>query len=244
MEISKGKMFATLYKKDISLGKNETLLIMGFLVVANLFLYYKAQTSWPSQAAMGLSSALLVFIPLSIFFKAFTSISSEWKENTVYLMMSLPVSGNMIFLSKLLALLTQLLFLTLVALPFTGTFIFKYGLNIQDLEYALSMIDAEIVRVIVQVFILAFTTFTLSLIIVFFSTLVGRMFRRYSGLISFVIFLVINYVIGEITNLFPIGEEFQLVSTTDFLMSQGFVLGITVIMFFLTTALYDKKIEL
>lgn len=244
MEISKGRMFATLYKKDMILGKNESLLIMALIIVGNLFLFYKAETTWEPQIAMGLSGAFLSFIPFTIFFKAFNIISSEWKENTVYMMMSLPVNGNMIFLSKLLALLTQLLILVLVAIPFTGTFIFRYGFSIRDLSQVLQLMDGEMISAMLQVFTLLFTGFTLSLVIVFFSTLVGRMFKKFSGVISFVVFLAAHYFIGKITNLLSIGEEIQLVSTGDFIISQGSVLILTIIVFLCTTALYDRKIEL
>lgn len=107
MKISGGKKLFTLYKKDLTILKFETLLILGSIIVFNLFLYYKAKTSWPLDMSLGLSTLLLSFVPLFTFFRAFNFIKEEWKENTVYFMMSLPTSGNIIFLSKFLALLTQ-----------------------------------------------------------------------------------------------------------------------------------------
>jgi hypothetical protein len=59
MKISNGKKLFTLYKKDLAASKFETLLILGFIIVGNLFLLYKTKTAWPLDMAIALSMLAL-----------------------------------------------------------------------------------------------------------------------------------------------------------------------------------------
>lgn len=77
MKISGGKKLFTLYKKDLTILKFETLLILGSIIVVNLFLYYKAKTSWPLDMSLELSTLLSSFVPLFTFFRAFSFIKEE-----------------------------------------------------------------------------------------------------------------------------------------------------------------------
>ena len=257
----------TLYKKDLAASKFETLLILGFIVVGNLFLYCKAKTSWPLDMSMTFSTLFLGFVPLFIFFRAFSFIRDEWKENTVYFMMSLPTTGNTIFISKLLALLTQFFILGIVAATFIAVFIsmqpgphqiwvtMKGVDNIQHIVWELGKIG-----------IIVFLIFGMAIIIAFFSAVVGKLFKRFSGLITFVVFIITNYVTGkflsiliELTNKIGfnyyiekkvmIGDTaltWQSMPNLDFLfvIIIIFITAVSVLLFLATTTIYDRKVEL
>lgn len=264
MKISGSKKLFTLYKKDLAAFKSETLLILGFIVVGNLFLFYRAKTSWPVDMSLALSMLFLGFVPLYIFFRAFGIIREEWKANTVYFMMSLPTTGNIIFLSKLLALLTQFFMLGIVAIASTTVFVLMKT-EIQQIWMVIRDIGNmhQIVWEIVKASVTMFLSFIMVIITAFFSAVVGKMFKRFSGLITFVIFIATNYVttgltakIIELINKsgldFFSRKEIMLrgIVSVQFLSNSFFVftvilsITVSILLFLATTTIYDKKVEI
>lgn len=255
MEISKGKMFKTLFIKDVLLAKNESLLILGLIIVGNLFLYYKSQTSWPLEMSLAFSWVLAMFIPLSIFIRSFTSISSEWKENTVYLIMSLPITGSMVLSSKLLALITRLIILLMVALPFTANLFFRLDM-VQMLIGPEFRLDFEIIKIFAMYLILVILLYTMYLVLAFFSVHIGRLVNKFSGLVTFITFLISNFLVSKILEIsyetVSLGIEVEQAGvrvnhhllSSEFLLASTLLLLITGIIFFITASIYDKKIEL
>ncbi|QUH26524.1 ABC-2 transporter permease [Serpentinicella alkaliphila] len=252
MEISKGRMFRTLFKKDLMLAKNESLIILGIIALGNLFLYYKAQTSWPLEVSLGFSWVLLMFIPLSIFIRAFSSISSEWKENTVYLMMSLPVSGMLVLLSKLLSLITRLILLLIVATPFTAILFFRLPmLRMMDLN-----INAQFVKIAFMYATLIILGYIMYLIIAIFSVHIGKIVKKFSGVVTFLAFIVTNYVVSKILEISfnalsngvvrveQPGIQINHISSFEFLTASTVILLISCVIFYITSVIYERKVEL
>lgn len=265
MRISKGKKLLTLYKKDLAASKFETLLILGFIVVGNLFLLYKAKTSWPIDMALALSMLSLGFVPLFTFFKAFNFIREEWKENTVYFMMSLPTTGNTIFLSKFLALLTQFFILGAAALVFVSVFTLMQPQIQQDWMLIKSIDNIHlIIWEIGKIGIIMFLSFAMTIITAFFSAVVGKLFRKFSGLITFIVFIATSYVstrlMSEIVGLInkgmfnsyvqkemTVGEvrmSLQVLPNPIFIPTMVSIIIISTLLFLATTTIYDKKVEL
>ncbi|HZK56905.1 MAG TPA: hypothetical protein VFD17_01240 [Clostridia bacterium] len=265
MKISGGKKLFTLYKKDLAASKFETLLILGFITVGNLFLLYKAKTSWPLDMSMALSTLFLGFVPLFTFFKAFNFIREEWKENTIYFMMSLPTTGNTIFLSKFLALLTQFFILGITAVVFIAIFTLTNP-GMQQVWEAIRDVSnmGQIVWEFSKIGVIASLSFSMVIITAFFSSVVGKLFKRFSGLITFIVFIAMNVIstrsitkIIELINrsgLNPyIQKEMMVEGTTVFvqvLPNSFFVPTIiltaivSVLVFLVTATIYDKKVEL
>ncbi|HZX21606.1 MAG TPA: hypothetical protein VFF25_04385 [Clostridia bacterium] len=265
MKISNGKKLLTLYKKDLAASKFETLLILGFIIVGNLFLLYKAKTSWPIDMSLALSMLSLGFVPLFTFFKAFNFIREEWKENTVYFMMSLPTTGNTIFLSKFLALLTQFFILGVTAVIFVSIFMLMQT-QIQQVWMVIKDIDNIhlIIWEIGKVGIIMFLSFAMTIITAFFSAVVGKLFRKFSGLITFIVFIATSYVsarlmssiVGSINQgMFNsyvqkemiVGEAeifLQVLPNSIFIPSIILIIIISALLFLATTTIYDKKVEL
>lgn len=265
MKISGGKKLFTLYKKDLAASKFETLLILGFIIVGNLFLFYKAKTSWQVDMTLALSMLFLGFIPLFAFFRAFSFIREEWKENTVYFMMSLPTTGNTIFLSKFLALLTQFFILGAVAVLFVAVFML---MQLEIRQVWMVIRDVGNIRQIIWEFgkigIITSLSFAMVIITAFFSAVIGKLFRKFSGLITFVVFIVTNSVttksiawIIELINKSGLNSYIQkeviVEGTTVFMQAvpNTFFVPViiliavaTILLFLATTTIYDKKVEL
>ncbi|MFW5649286.1 MAG: hypothetical protein ACOCG5_09370 [Candidatus Alkaliphilus sp. MAG34] len=265
MKISGGKKLFTLYKKDLAASKFETLLILGFITVGNLFLLYKAQTSWPLDMSMALSTLFLGFVPLFTFFKAFNFIREEWKENTIYFMMSLPTTGNTIFLSKFLAMLTQFFILEITAVVFIAIFMLMNP-GMQQVWEAIRDVSnmGQIVWEFSKIGVIASLSFSMVIITAFFSSVVGKLFKRFSGLITFIVFIAMNVIstksITKIIELINRGglnpyiqKEMMVEGTTVFvqvLPNSIFVPTIiltaivSVLVFLATATIYDRKVEL
>lgn len=265
MKISGGKKLFTLYKKDLAASKFDTLLILGFIIAGNLLLFYKAKTSWPLDMSLGLSTLFLGFVPLFTFFKAFSFIREEWKENTVYFMMSLPTTGNTIFLSKFLAILTQFFILGAVAVLFTAIFMLMQ-LEIQQIWTVIREVSniQQIVWEFGKIGIITSLSFAMVIITAFFSAVIGKLFRKFSGLITFIVFIATNYVstrsiagIIELINksgLNPYIQKEMLIENTMvfvqvipnsiFVPIMILVIIASILLFLATTTIYDKKVEL
>lgn len=265
MKISGSKKLFTLYKKDLAASRFEILLILGFIVVGNLFLFYKARTSWPMDMTLALSMLFLGFIPLFAFFRAFSFIREEWKENTVYFMMSLPTTGNTIFLSKFLALLTQFFVLGAVAVLFVVAFMLMQ-LEIRQVWMVIRGAGNiwQMVWEFAKIAIITSLSFALIIITAFFSAVIGKLFRKFSGLITFIVFIVTNYVstksiagIIELINKSGLNSYIQkeviiegttifmqVVPNTFFVPIIILIAVATILLFLATTTIYDKKVEL
>lgn len=269
MKISKSKKLVTLYKKDLAASKFEALLILGFIIVGNLFLYYKAKTSWPSDVSLAFSMLILGFVPLSTFFRAFSFIRGEWKDNTVYFMMSLPTTGNTIFLSKLLALLTQFLILGVVALIPTITFVlmkseFQEIWTITQIAMQNANSVQQIIWEVVKIGIGLFLAFGMTIIIAFFSAVVGKLFKKFSGLITFLVFILVSSASSSLltranefiyrNTIRPHLEErtlagnmtlsWQVIPNQIFAVSMVLTILLSVALFLITTNIYDRRVEL
>ena len=112
MAASKFKMFKSLYLKDLREARVEVLIVAIATLVSILWIFAKTEGDSrmiimvPAVALMGLAG----FLPV---ITSFRILGREWGQNTIYLMMSLPVSGTMM-LPKLLVLLSEYLAGTLL----------------------------------------------------------------------------------------------------------------------------------
>ena len=113
MAASKFKMFKSLYLKDLREARVEVLIVAIATLVSILWIFAKTEGDSrmiimvPAVALMGLAG----FLPV---ITSFRILGREWGQNTIYLMMSLPVSGTMMLGSKLLVLLSEYLAGTLL----------------------------------------------------------------------------------------------------------------------------------
>lgn len=262
MSVSKGKMLWALYKKDLKGSKFEMFFMLGMFLVGNIYLYYKTRTDWPVPAGFVANFMGAGVIFLFIFFKAFQVIRSEWKDNTVYLMMSLPVSGKIIFLSKLLSLLTQWLVLE-VLVGLGAWFFLKELITMNELREIQNHIFPWI-KEITKLALLVFLGMNQGLLIAFFSSVVGKLVKKFSGLVTFGTFIAATMLISNISSgildiifrkeineltskeiVFTNGRFVFDVFPNDFYWVVIALLVVTSIgIFFSTAALYDRRVEL
>ncbi|WP_338819641.1 hypothetical protein MTCOM_11370 [Moorella thermoacetica] len=267
-KISGWQKLGRLYRKELGDLRLESMVVLGLILLWNLFLYYKASTAtWPPGTHLVFSLMMLVitgFLPLIESFKIWRD---EWKNNTVYLLFSLPVNGQQVVLAKLLAVLTQFILLSLAALLATGA-LFKATVLNADFV----MINNEIWRLIRQYrLILAIIAVNgvLELVnfvlLAFLGTLLGQSVRKFSGWVTGTFFLVGMYVAGKLatwlaivlnylpwpaTNIrLPLNfRDLSIYSTSsgDISIYAGTValLLVTGLLFIATVLFYNRRVEL
>lgn len=234
-------MLGALYRKQMRELLPEILVVIAVAVIVSLLLYIKIGAIIPAVMipvimVMGLAGLL----PIISSFR----LSQEWNNNTIYLMMSLPVGGGMILGSRLLALLTQYVLGTLAA-GLCGLLL-TLGLFPQVFDY-LDMIlpfwDRGILIYLLSISWLAFLIATS-----FFSQIAGKLVKRFSGLATIVVFFATFWLSGTIMeeawkviiNYFGYGEP-----TAAFLgATLAVMVIIAAVIFGLAVLVYDHRVEL
>lgn len=179
-----------LYKKE--LRSIAFFLLVSVLIILGwqFFLLYKA-TNWPEGVAFGLSYIPFAFFPLIMIWQGYQSYRQEWKNDTIYMLLSLPRPGWVISLSKLLAALTYYLVtvvLNMVMVYFVSQQHFwSEMLPVVTEKWVLSMAFKTVIAYIVM----GISIYILSQ----FSCLVSRFYDRFKGLISIVVFILSSYII-------------------------------------------------
>ena len=121
----------------------------------------------------------------------------------------------------------------------------------------------QIVWEFAKVGIMMFLSFAMAIITAFFSAVVGKLFRRFSGLITFVVFIITNYVstnsIVEIVKLVNNGGPnpymrrevmvkgnilLQVLPNPVFVVSIILIIIVSILLFLATSTIYDRKVEL
>lgn len=251
MSTSKLKMFFGLYAKDMRESIPEIAVVATVAVVINVIFYLRV--SQP-ESAVAPNALLLLIIPalmvmgLAVFLpliSSFKLLGREWSNNTVYFIMSLPVSGAMILGSKLLVLLSQYVVGTLIA-GMTGLVL-------------IWNVIPEIIRFIsgqphcfslVLLFYLLSAAFLIYLIsISFLSQIVGRLSARFSGLITALVFFLTLYIVGKINDFtsslnIRMFADWYTTPLGSLLTANLMVLLTATVIFTLAVAIYNRKVEL
>ncbi|SET10208.1 hypothetical protein SAMN05660297_01410 [Natronincola peptidivorans] len=264
MKPSNGSILFSIYKKDLLSVKLESLLVLAAVFLGYLYFSYKILTGWPAPTILGITSTIFFIVMFVIFVGTFTSVSREWSNNTIYLIMSLPIGGKMIFLSKLLAVMTQLIVLG-GATILIGSLLSSFFLGIDIITEAFGFLSSyQLLQVLIKGVILLFFGIIQIILIAFFSSMIGKLFKRFSWFITVITFIFTNIIIGRINgfllNSFFNNERYahlneitvhnhhlfmeSLPFNEFFLLQLALLLLFSTGLFFLTSAIYDKKVEL
>lgn len=193
MQKGKGTMFKTLYGKELREVRLEILLVLAITIFFTVLVYLKTDGAErgfivvPGMMTLGLA----IFIPFVTSFKLF---SREWRNNTVYLMMSLPVSGTMLLGSKLLALVTQYIIGTLVVVFTVSAAVF---ISFPEMWQLFN--QAPILwQIGLLMYLAGFTKMLFIFCASFLSQVGGKVFSRGSGLITFVMFIALLVLFSNV----------------------------------------------
>lgn len=210
----KNSKFLMLIKKDLMNIKTESLFLLGFIIVGNLFFMYrfnKADGEFRKVLYTFLSGGVIMSMYLFIAIRAFNMVSNEWKNDTLYLIKPLPIASYKIFLSKIITISIQFIIGGIISMGFLSYFI-NGIIQFNEVQIGLSSINLHgqsIYQIlsnfsvdIIKMSIMQFLDFLVIINIIFFSSVVGRMLtKKLAGLVSFSIF-VASYAAVSFTSFF------------------------------------------
>ena len=101
------KAFGRLLWKDLELSRLPMLINGVAAILWQLFLRTRLQQGWPAESVAALLFLPMAFLPLWFVWQTYQSLRTEWRDDTIYTLLALPVPGWKITLSKLTALLIE-----------------------------------------------------------------------------------------------------------------------------------------
>jgi hypothetical protein len=239
-------MFLTLYKKEMRELAVEITAIISIVAVSALLFYLNYNTSNPRILAVPfiLAAGLIGLVPL---ISSLRLISKEWTNNTIYLIMSLPVKGSMILGSKFLALITEYIAGT-GAVLLAGSLLF-IGLvpeAIQKIQIYSEIIPWEIG---VYAYLSTIVILAYFLSISFFSQMMAKLIQKFRWLVAVVSFLTTWWLSDKLIGELGAGYVYMLNHIDQIEMG---TLGVTTIaymlaallIFLLAVLIYNRKVEL
>ncbi|MGM0438636.1 MAG: ABC transporter permease [Bacillota bacterium] len=211
------KSFISLYKKEIRAMFFFVVVSILIVLAWELFLFYKSSV-WPSELILGLSFLPTSFFPLIMLWQGYQSYRHEWKDDTIYMLLTLPSPGWKISLAKLAAGFSY--YLTVVL--FTALMIFlindKSFISQLPTYISRSYIYKTSLLLGIAYIIFGMTPYILSQ----FSCLVSRFYSRFKGLVSIVVFILTNYLIYRIASVIsPIFNWLPNIPVKGFNVSMG-----------------------
>ncbi len=162
-----------LFKKELLGDKDWIFILCGFVVGSNLLFLPLARSTAGISIFLPLSLTLLGFL-LFVFVKSFIIWKEEWDQKKIFLLLSLPVPGYKIVLSKLFVLAFEIFLYLFIALLLP---LLTYQLS-SNVSYGIKLAN------FVKLWLIG--SFWLFLILPFstFAYLLGRVFSRFRGLIT------------------------------------------------------------
>lgn len=240
MAVKSITMFAALYKKQMRETLPEIVVVASVTVLIGLFVYFKLGSLLSAVAvAMVMVLGLASFLPLISSLR----LGQEWNNNTIYLMMSLPVGGGMILGSRLTALLTQYILGTLIV-GIVGMLL-AFGMFPDDFGYYLKLSlpywDEAFLLYLLTVMILAYF-----ISISFFSQIIGKLVSRFSGLVTIITFFAVLWLSGKALSLMTGSMAIGFPDLTAQLL--GVLLGqitlVAAVILALAILVYNRRVEL
>lgn len=177
----------SLYKKDLS-AKLFFMLVVVLLVTGwQFFLFYKLDNL--PEVSFGLSFLPFAFFPFLILWLGYSSFKQEWKDNTIYFLLSLPRTGWQLTLSKLAAGMTFYFSVSI----YTTILIYFFHRN-RIGKFLVDLPELPLTRIITWIVIIYIMYGLTIYILIQFSQLVSQFYDRFQGFISLLVFLISSHI--------------------------------------------------
>ena len=220
----------------------------------------------------GLATIILMCLFISLFVITIVVTIQRFNKNLLkdegYLMFTLPVSSKHLILSKYLtSLIWTFLSFIVALLSFTiiftiatyGDFNYSYFINEFNLLFS-NMLNLNILGQFIKIILLMIISYTIFIFNVYLALSVGQLpiFNRFRNVSSFIGFLVINLLISYVQNIVDnafvnieaIDNINYAINSVTSIVSKGLNIAIVInliiilVLFFATTYILDKKLNL
>jgi ABC-type transport system involved in multi-copper enzyme maturation permease subunit len=185
MAIDRWNMFKQLFRKDWEQVRTETYFVLALALTMNL-----AVNIFNLRQATPLFIFIFVAPFLVPLYSAVQLFRREWSDGTIYLLLSLPVGGFFIFLSKQLAILLEFIIQTVGVFGLTIIFVCLFGTTDPRPAFNFSFAYAgDIVHALGMTSLIMLGGLALVTAAIFFSQSLSRLVPKYQALSAFVVFL-------------------------------------------------------
>ena len=195
MAASRWNMFKQLFRKDWEQVKTEIYFVLALTLTINLVV---------NILNIRQAVPLFVFIFMAPFlvplYSAVQLFRREWSSGTIYLLLSLPLGGFLIFLSKLLAVLLEFMIQITAVFGLTNVFVCLSGTVDPRLTFNFANFFTSNLAHAPEIHALGMAALTilggLALVTaaIFFSQSLGHLVPKYQDLSAFVVFLLSLWV--------------------------------------------------
>ncbi|NMB01479.1 MAG: hypothetical protein GX971_08200, partial [Firmicutes bacterium] len=131
--------FLRLLRKDLEASRLPVGFLSGITLIIMLFVRFKISSgAWAAENFVAAVAIPVAFMPLWLIWQSFQTLRSEWREDTVYTLLVLPVAGWKVMLAKLVSIWVE--YSVLCVATVGGTLIF-FGTFLEELFRALPSVS-------------------------------------------------------------------------------------------------------
>lgn len=199
-----------LIKYEIKTISKEFLIILGVIVLLNIALMTRIHV-WSNDAIVGLSFLILFGASVAAFIYNIITFTRDLKQDTGYLIFSIPKSGYSILGAKLISSLIVMILVSIVG----GIMMFLVGVvalgnfdaflsAFTDLKNVTNLDIFKFILVLIADAIIGILLYVQLLLVIYFAVSTSRAImnkRKFSGLVAFLIFIVTNIIVGKVYQL-------------------------------------------
>lgn len=187
--------FFRLLRKDLEASRMPVGFLSGITIGIMIFVRMKiASGAWPAETTVAAVAIPLAFIPLWIFWQSFQTLRSEWREDTVYTLLVLPVPGWQVMLSKLISIWME--YTVLLAVTITGTLLF-FGRMLENFWNALPSMSWVISNGLI-IYLFSLTILAFFIVFVQLSFVVSKMVGRFQGIVAIWVWVLSSWLVQKL----------------------------------------------
>lgn len=243
MKVSRLKMFIKLYEKEMRELKLEILLTVLAILAASILTYVGGSQARWTIAPLVLTAGLAALLPVVTASKIFVK---EFNQNTIYLMMSLPVGGGMILGSKLAATVTQYLIGTIFFM--LSVTVLTFSLFPVEVDMIVKAIDSVPWGLFISIYFLSIAFGIYLVVITFFSQIISKLVAKFQGLVAFFILVGTLWLTFKFINPLILQKNYyagpMFMPADPFIYTALFFIGVAFIIGLATVWVYNRRIEL
>lgn len=199
-----------LIKYEFKTISKEFLIILGAIILLNIALMTRINV-WSNDAVIGLSFLICFGASVAVFIYNIMIFTRDLKRDTGYLLFSIPKSGYTILGAKLSSSLIVMIvamilgcimtfFVGVIAMGNFDSFIKAFT----ELKNMTNVSIFQLVLVVIADAIIVLLAYVLCLLTIYLAVTISKVImngRKFSGLVAFLIYIVINLIVGKIYEL-------------------------------------------
>lgn len=189
------RRFSKLLQKDLEASRLPVAFLSGITLLIMLFVRYKISSgAWPVETMLAAVAIPGMFMPLWLMWQSFQTLRLEWREDTVYTLLVLPVAGWQIMLAKLASICAE--YTVLFTVNVAGALVFFWG----PLEPLLAVLPSIswLLWNLLLLYLASLVALAGFVIFVQLAFVVSKMVGRLQGLVAIWTLVLANWAVSRL----------------------------------------------